>query len=121
MTNRRTAASARARHLEGQARLNGPEVRFWEQILGLRIEGAGSGEHKDRLKFVFCCVDDLNSALETSFILDMAGKVYSILQTDPALETEAVEGAVARFNDGGNIAGLLKEMRGLFVDCLRDS
>ena len=47
---RREAQLKHRRYLDGQTRYNEPELEFWENYLGLRIEGLGK---EDRLKFVY--------------------------------------------------------------------
>ncbi|KAF4549432.1 Chromosome segregation protein Spc25-like protein [Elsinoe fawcettii] len=111
---RREAQSQSKRALETQARLNGPEMRFWEQILGLRMEGAGG----ERIRFVFCCVDERDTRREMGFVLDMGGRSYRVVEAE-GLEEGEVEGVVERLNDGGELRGFLKEMRGLFVQACR--
>lgn len=115
----RAAAGAKARKLEGQARLNGPECRFWERGLGMRIEGAGRAE---RLRFVFCCVDTRDADREVGFVLDLgAGQEgYKVEETWPQLEGEEVDAVVEGLNEGGELAGFLKGMRTLFVQAVND-
>ncbi|TKX23860.1 hypothetical protein C1H76_3798 [Elsinoe australis] len=113
---RREALSTSKRHLEAQARLNGPELRFWEHALGLRIEGVG---RDDRVKFVFSCVDERDARREMGFVLDMGGKLYEIVEAG-GLEDSEVEAVVERLNDGGELRGFLRDMRALFVQACRD-
>ncbi|KAF2222891.1 hypothetical protein BDZ85DRAFT_198681 [Elsinoe ampelina] len=112
---RREAQTQSKRALEAQARQNGPEVRFWEQILGLRMEGAGG----ERIRFCFCCVDDRDSRKEMGFVLDMGQRSYWVVEAD-GLDEGDVEGVVDRLNDGGELRAFLKEMRSLFVQACRD-
>lgn len=85
--------------------------------MGLRIEGAGKAE---RLRFVFCCVDDRDEEREVGFVLDMGGARYLVVETELGVESEEVEAVVERLNEGGELAGFLKGMRGLFVTALRE-
>ncbi|GAM87715.1 hypothetical protein ANO11243_057420 [Dothideomycetidae sp. 11243] len=118
IASRRAAHSAHARHLDAQARLNGPELRFWEHSLGLRIEGAGGSE---KIRFVFCCVDERDADREAGFVLDMADLGgYKVCETMPVLESEEVDAVVERLNEGGDLAGFLKGMRTLFVQNVND-
>ncbi|KAF2152928.1 hypothetical protein K461DRAFT_224976 [Myriangium duriaei CBS 260.36] len=117
IASRRAAQNAHAKHMESQARLNGPELRFWEQSLGLRIEGAGAAE---RIRFVFCCVDERDEHAETDFVLDMRGAGYKVEETMPALESEEVDAVVERLNEGGDLAAFLKGMRTLFVQAVNE-
>ncbi|PNS19748.1 Kinetochore protein spc25 [Sphaceloma murrayae] len=112
---RREAMSLSKRHLEAQGRLNGPELRFWEHALGLRIEGAGVDE---RVRFLFSCVDERDLTREIGFVLDMGGREWRVDEA-ANLEEGEVEGVVERLNDSGDLRLFLKDMRILLVQACR--
>jgi kinetochore protein Spc25 len=105
-----------ASHLSAQTVHDIPELDFWVSNLGLRIEGAG---RDDRLKFVFTHVDERDWEREAWFELSTAARDYEVLNTSPKLEREAVERVVERVNETRELGGLLKGMRGLFVEAVR--
>ena len=114
---RREAQAAHQRALDAQARHNLPELKFWEECLGLRIEGAGESGG-ERLRF---CFGELgNERGEGWFEIDTAAVVgFEVVRTEPRLEGEEVEAVVERANEARDLVLLLKGMRGLFVDALR--
>lgn len=114
---RREAQAAHQRALDAQARHNLPELKFWEDCLGLKIEGAGESGG-ERLRF---CFGELgNERGEGWFEIDTAAVVgFEVVRTEPRLEGEEVEAVVERANEARDLVLLLKGMRGLFVDALR--
>ncbi|GAB7361077.1 hypothetical protein MBLNU230_g1115t2 [Neophaeotheca triangularis] len=108
---RREAQAAHQRALDAQAKHNSPELRFWEECLGLRIEGAGA---MDRLRFVFVGLDSEGKGEECWFEMDMGGKEFEIVKCQPVLEEDGIEGAMEAFRDVG-LGGMLKRMRTLFA------
>lgn len=111
---RREAQAAHQRALDAQARHNLPELKFWEECLGLRIEGAG----EERLRFGFGELG--NERGEGWFEIDTGSAVgFEVVRTAPRLEGEEVEAVVERANEARDLVMLLKGMRGLFVDALR--
>ena len=115
---KRDAQSAHQRSLEAQARHNIPELRFWENCLGLRIEASGFGA-EDQLRFVFSCVDGREETKEVWFELLMGAKEYEITTTKPKLEKERLEEVMERLNETRELGLFLKAMRGLFVEALK--
>ena len=113
---RRHAQQEHQRYLDGQARHNGPELRFWEQSLCLRIEGAGVD---DELKFVYTHVDERDWDRECWFELSMGKREYDVLETSPGVEREAVQEELDRLNETRELAGFLKGMRILFTEAVK--
>lgn len=114
---RREAQAAHQRALDSQARHNVPELRFWEQCLGLRIEGAEDGG--ERLRFCFSCVDEKDDDAEAWFEIDTGARDFEVVTTQPRLEVEDVEAVVERSNETRELTALLKGMRGLLVEALK--
>ncbi|KAH7366788.1 chromosome segregation protein Spc25-domain-containing protein [Plectosphaerella cucumerina] len=110
------AQRAYARKLEAQSRFNVPELEFWQQNLGLRIEGAGQD---DRLKFVYTCIDEKDWEREAWFELSTAGRDYDVRHCRPKLERERVERVLDRVNETRELVVLLKGMRELFVEVMK--
>jgi len=109
--------------IDGQSRLNGPELNFWETYLGCRIEGSGD-ENKVRVTFVFPPAKGgkSNEERETMFELqipDSGSARYEVVYMKPRLEAEKVEKVVDRLNSTREIGSLLKGMRGLFAEVLK--
>lgn len=65
--------AAERKILSSQASRNAPELLFWEDYLGMRIEGAGVTDH---LKFVFTHIIDSDWTKEFSFIVNMVTRDY---------------------------------------------
>lgn len=113
---RREAQAAHQRSLDAQARHNIPELRFWETCLGLRIEGTGVN---DTLRFVFVCLDERDPEKEAWFELNMGGRQYEVVDTQPKLELEDIDEVMERLHESRELGGFLKGMRGLFVQVVR--
>jgi kinetochore protein Spc25 len=105
-----------AKHIDAQARHNGPELDFWQDYLCLRIEGAGIS---DRLKFVYSHLDERDWEREGWFELDCSTREYSIRTCRPKLEKKGMESAIEGLNDTRDLAPFLKEMRELFVAAMK--
>ena len=95
---------------------NTPELNFWESSLGLRIEGAGVPDH---LKIVFTHVDERDWEREFSFVVSLEGREYLVVMCRPKLKEEWVGGVVERLNGSRGFGGFLKEMRGGFVELVK--
>lgn len=115
---RREAQAAHQRALDSQAKHNVPELRFWEQCLGLKIEGAEDGG--ERLRFCFSCVDERDESLEAWFEIDTGARDFEVVATGPRLEAEDVQAVMERANEARELTVLLKGMRGLFVEAYKD-
>jgi kinetochore protein Spc25 len=113
LTQQREAQLKHRRYLDGQSRYNEPELDFWENYLGLRIEGLG---RDDRLKFVYTNVDEREWDREAWFELDTSERDYKVLEIRPKVESDEVERVVERLNETRDLAGFLKGMRELFVE-----
>ncbi|EON61133.1 kinetochore protein spc25 [Coniosporium apollinis CBS 100218] len=113
---RREAQHKHARYLDSQARHNIPELEFWQEYLGLRIEGAGQD---DRLKFVYTNVDERDWEREAWFELDMRKREYEVLSYRPKVEREEVDRVLERLNESRDLSAFLKGMRELFVESLK--
>ena len=113
---RREAQLKHRRYLDGQSRYNEPELDFWENYLGLRIEGLGKD---DMLKFVYMNVDEREWEREAWFELDTSERDYKVLEVRPKVEREEVERVVERLNESRDLAGFLKGMRELLVEACK--
>ncbi|KAH9874629.1 Ribose-phosphate pyrophosphokinase [Plenodomus lingam] len=113
---RREAQLKHRRYLDGQSRYNEPELDFWENYLGLRIEGLGQ---EDRLKFVYTYVDEQEWDREAWFELDTSERDYKVLEMRPKVEREEVDRVIERLNETRDLAGFLKGMRELFVEACK--
>jgi kinetochore protein Spc25 len=105
-----------AMSISAQSRHDIPELDFWTQYLGLRIEGAGMS---DRIKFVFCQVDERDWGRECSFELDTQSREYKVRVCRPKLEKEMLERLVEGLNEGRALGPFLKGMRDLFVETVK--
>ncbi|KAF2736130.1 hypothetical protein EJ04DRAFT_511258 [Polyplosphaeria fusca] len=113
---RREAQLKHRRYLDGQSRYNEPELEFWENYLGLRIEGLGK---EDRLKFAYVGCSEREWERECWFELDTSEREYKVLELRPKIEREEVDSVLERLNETRDLAAFLKAMRELFVKALQ--
>jgi kinetochore protein Spc25 len=113
---RRDARDKHARYLSSQARWNGPELRFWEEYLCMRIEGAG---RVDGLKFVFSHVCEKDWEKEAWFELDTSTREYKVLKTGPKVDRGDVDGCLERLNESRELGPFFKGMRDIFVRAMK--
>ncbi|KAF2277350.1 uncharacterized protein EI97DRAFT_449503 [Westerdykella ornata] len=113
---RREAQLKHRRYLDGQSRYNEPELEFWENYLGLRIEGIGK---EDRLKFVYTNVCEREWEREAWFELDTSDRDYKVLEVRPKVDREEVDRVLERLNESRDLAAFLKGMRELFVEAMK--
>ncbi|KAI5302287.1 hypothetical protein KEM56_000831 [Ascosphaera pollenicola] len=106
------AQAAHARHLEAQARLNVPELEFWQDLLCLRIEGAG---REDRLKIVYSHLIEKDWEREAWFELGTASREYEVFHSRPKLPSAAVEKELNTVNEDRDFGAFLKRMRKLLI------
>ena len=112
ISQRKLAQAAHAEEIEAQARLNVPELDFWETYLGMRIEGAGQ---VDRLKFVFSNWDERDWNREAWFELDTERRDYRVIMCRPKMEEGEVDTCVERLNESRDLGAFLRGMREVFV------
>jgi kinetochore protein Spc25, fungi type len=134
---KRAAQQSYAEKMEAQSRLNGPELAFWEEYLGCRIEGSGR-EDVVRVVFVF---EPGSSKIngnsrngegggeegsyyggerEGVFELKVPERGgYEVIFSKPRLEEKRVTACVDRLNESRDIGAFLKGMRGLFGEALK--
>ena len=134
---KRAAQQNYAEKMEAQSRLNGPELAFWEEYLGCRIEGSGR-EDVVRVVFVF---EPGSSKIngnggneegrgeegpyyggegEGVFELKVPERGgYEVIFSKPRLEGKRMATCVDRLNESRDIGAFLKGMRGLFGEVLK--
>jgi kinetochore protein Spc25 len=133
---KRAAQQSYAEKMEAQSRLNGPELAFWEEYLGCRIEGSGR-EDVVRVVFVFepgsskingngrngeggeegsCYGGEREGVFELK-VPERGG--YEVIFSKPRLEEKRVAACVDRLNESRDIGAFLKGMRGLFGEALK--
>ena len=105
---RRRAQKQHQMQLDSQASNNGPELRFWETSLCLKIEGTGVD---DQLRFIYTHVDEKDWGRECMFELSMEKADYEVLETRPSLERDSVQAVLERLNETRDLAAFLKSMR----------
>ncbi|KAL1957897.1 hypothetical protein VTO42DRAFT_5462 [Malbranchea cinnamomea] len=116
INQRLEAQRAHAKHLEAQARLNVPELEFWQDYLCLRIEGAG---REDRLKIVYTHLLEKDWEREAWFELGTATGDYEVFHCRPKLDRSAIEHELQIVNEDRDFGAFLKRMRKLFVAALK--
>ncbi|OOG01210.1 hypothetical protein ASPCADRAFT_203084 [Aspergillus carbonarius ITEM 5010] len=116
INKKQEAQKMHATYLDAQARLNVPELEFWQDYLCLRIEGAG---REDRLKFVYTHLLEKDWEAEAWFELGTASRDYAVFHTRPKLDREALERELDIVNEDRDFGAFLKRMRRLFVDTMK--
>jgi kinetochore protein Spc25 len=96
--------------LNEQMALVSPELHFWEQTLGLRIEGV----QEDVLRFVFTNIDEKDYSRQFSCTLDLSDVDYRIIKCCPELEPEVIESTVKVLNETRRLNLFLKTLRKAF-------
>jgi len=109
-----------AEKMDGQSRLNAPELNFWETYLGCRIEGAGE-DSKIRVVYAFPPAKGGTSEEDREAVFELhvpAGGAdwYDVVHTKPRLDSGKVKKVVTRLNETREISTLLKGMRALFTE-----
>ena len=108
---------------DAQSRLNGPELAFWEAYLGCRIDGSGE-DSKVKITYVFPAAKAMNSSVEreAEFDLQIPGSHnggYTISYMKPRLDTARVQKILDKLNATKEISVLLKGMRAMFLEDMK--
>lgn len=109
---RQDAQAEHARQLDGQSRLNEPELDFWQDYLGLSIDGVGQADH---IKFTFSLLLENSWETESFLVMSMATREYRVLQSKPKLEETAVQQAVDKLNLHRELGPFLQDVRHLLI------
>lgn len=111
--------------MEAQSRLNGPELGFWEEYLGCRIEGSGR-EDVVRIVFVFEAPREESTggrpSAETEGVFELSVPErggYGVVFSKPKLDETRVRACVQQLNEARDIGAFLKGMRSLFGETLK--
>ncbi|RPB14475.1 hypothetical protein P167DRAFT_603934 [Morchella conica CCBAS932] len=115
---KRKMRAAERKILSSQASRNAPELLFWEDYLGMRIEGAGVTDH---LKFVFTHIIDSDWTKEFSFIVNMVTRDYEVIQCRPKVDKTKIDDVVDKLNESRDFSLFLKGMRQLFKEYADES
>jgi kinetochore protein Spc25 len=110
------AQKSHSRYLDAQARLNIPELEFWQDYLCLRIEGAG---REDRLKFVYSHLLEKDWEAEAWFELGTSSRDYEVFHSRPKLDREYLDRELDILNEDRDFGAFLKRMRRLFIETLK--
>ncbi|KAK7207805.1 chromosome segregation protein Spc25-domain-containing protein [Myxozyma melibiosi] len=95
-----------------QSSLNAPELAFWEQNLGMRIEGVDD----DYLKIIFTLISEANWDKEYYVVVDLTSVDYEVSKCEPSLNKSVLERIVNRLNETRDFARFLKEVRNAFKE-----
>ncbi|EWC45759.1 hypothetical protein DRE_05096 [Drechslerella stenobrocha 248] len=108
ITKKRAKLLEEKQALASQANHNQPELAFWEDYLGLRIEGAGRLDH---VRFIFTCLDDADPEREFEIVVSVESRDYEIIGARPKLDEAAKARSLEILNDTRSIAKFLKSVR----------
>lgn len=118
ISQKQSAQSSHASTLASQSLRDIPELDFWVQNLGLKIEGAGVS---DRIKFSFSLVDDRDWDQEAWFELDCEKRDYEVRKFWPKVERTRIDAVVEVLNEKRELASMLRGMRELFVEYFKEN
>lgn len=112
---KRDAQAAHQRSLDSQARHNLPELQFWENCLGMHLEGTGV---EDRLRFVFDTSEE-NTAMPECWYELQIGREQKVVNTKPRLEREDIEAAQESLQETKQLGLFIKTMRTHLLKALK--
>ncbi|GAV48530.1 hypothetical protein ZYGR_0K00350 [Zygosaccharomyces rouxii] len=99
-------------HLLRQRQKDHPEVRLYEQLLGMRVDASQQGT----LRFTFDHWNQENPLQECQLTLDVSGEHFVLLETVPAFESDKQkQELVERFNKSNDIRSFLVEARAILA------
>lgn len=113
--HKREAQATHQRSLDAQARHNLPELQFWENCLGMHLEGTGV---EDRLRFVFDSSGGNESIPECWFELQI-GREQKVANTKPRLERDDIEAAQESLQETKQFGLFIKTMRTHLLKALK--
>lgn len=102
----------RKKVLSDQVMQIAPEVQFWEQILGLKIEGL----KEDILQFVFTNIDEKDHSRPFSCVIDLSQAEYQMIKCAPELKPDVIDPIMKTLNDSLRLNLFLKQLRNAFKD-----
>lgn len=89
-----------------------PEVRLYEELLGMRVDASQQGT----LRFTFSNWDQETLLQECQLTLDVSGDQFVLLETVPSFESEEQkQKLVERFNKSNDIRSFLVEARAILT------
>jgi DNA repair exonuclease SbcCD ATPase subunit len=97
--------------LSKQASLNTPELEFWQQILGTKIE---AGLQEDFIRILFSQIDPNDADRAFWFVLDMRAHDYVLAECNPELDKATVDKILVDLNESRQINIFLRDMRRAF-------
>ncbi|KAK9447527.1 chromosome segregation protein Spc25-domain-containing protein [Limtongia smithiae] len=110
LESKREERSKEYSKLLSQSSLNAPELLFWEQNLGMRIESV----QDDYLKIIFSLLSEVQWNKEYYVIIDLTSHDYEITRCEPALDKSILDNLVLRLNESRDFSRFLKELRTTF-------
>ncbi|KAF8544095.1 chromosome segregation protein Spc25-domain-containing protein [Trichophaea hybrida] len=108
---KRAIRAAERQALALQQTRNKPELEFWEDHLGMKIEGAGVA---DQLKIIYTHLVDPDWNKEFWFVVSMMSRDYEVIKCRPKLDPDEVTRVVDKLNETREFSPFLKDMRQLF-------
>ncbi|KAI5813362.1 chromosome segregation protein Spc25-domain-containing protein [Pyronema omphalodes] len=108
---KRALRAAEKQQLMDQQARNKPELEFWEDHLGMKIDGAGIEDH---LKITYTHVVDTDWKREFWFVVNMTSADYEVVKCRPKLNKDELTRVVDKLNESRQFSIFLKDMRQLF-------
>lgn len=113
IANKRSLRATERSSLLAHSSLNAPELEFWENYLGMRIESAGVPDH---LRIVFTHIVENDWDREFRFVVALGPRDYQVLQCRPKVPDEVLDRVVGRLNESRNLTKFWKDMRDSFKE-----
>ncbi|CAR29006.1 hypothetical protein ZYGR_0W00340 [Zygosaccharomyces rouxii] len=112
MVQKQREIDQRRAQLLRQRQKDHPEVKLYEELLGMRVDASQQGT----LRFIFDHWDHENPLQECQLTLDVSGDQFVLLETVPPLESdEQKQELVERFNKNNDVRSFLIETRSILA------
>lgn len=115
MLARKQAELQRQREaIKRQHMRDNPEVRVYEQLLGLYVRAS----RPDSLEFAFRNVSEADARAECSFTLDLGADGYRVAAAQPPLPLERLRDLERDLGSSGDLPAFLKAIRAALVTAM---
>ncbi|GAO48592.1 hypothetical protein SAICODRAFT_24548 [Saitoella complicata NRRL Y-17804] len=113
ISKRRAILAAERERLAKQKNKDEPEVAFFEEQLGLRIDRL-TRRGEDHIRIVFNAVNERDPEREYWVLLDLSKQDYEVSDSHPNIPPQDMDRYVALLNETRNLRMFLVKVRGWF-------
>lgn len=115
LNNKQQELQRRKEAFGRQLSRNSPEVRIYEQLLGLRIDAV----HSDTLRFTFFNVREDDLSAKCTLTLDLTPvEGYTIIDPSPRLSNAVLRELEKELAVSGNLSTFLKQSRNFLISAM---